>query len=44
MHTVEKPFKCDFCEKRFTNSDNLNTHKWIHTGKKPFNCDLCDIR
>merc|ERR1712129_591273 len=40
-HTGEQLFKCDQCDKAFSQSHNLTRHKRIHTGEKPFKCDLC---
>ncbi|XP_069682571.1 zinc finger protein 22-like isoform X6 [Periplaneta americana] len=40
-HTDEKRFKCNVCEKCFSNSSNLRRHVLKHTGKKAFKCDIC---
>ncbi|KAL2731438.1 transcriptional repressor CTCFL-like isoform X1 [Vespula squamosa] len=43
IHTGEKPYECDFCQARFTQSNSLKAHKLIHNvGDKPvFQCELC---
>lgn len=33
IHTGEKPYECDFCQARFTQSNSLKAHKLIHNGK-----------
>ena len=44
IHTNEKPYECDVCEKRFRESGTLKTHMRIHTNEKPYECDVCEKR
>uniref|UniRef100_A0A672RV84 C2H2-type domain-containing protein n=1 Tax=Sinocyclocheilus grahami TaxID=75366 RepID=A0A672RV84_SINGR len=41
IHTEETPYECSHCDKRFSDSGNLKTHKMIHTGEKPYHCAAC---
>lgn len=36
--TGEKPFQCEFCERRFANSSDRKKHSQVHTASKPYDC------
>ena len=38
---TERLFKCQTCDKRFSNKSNLNQHIKIHDELKAFKCDVC---
>jgi KRAB domain-containing zinc finger protein len=37
----EEPYKCDVCNKFFTQKDDLKTHCNLHKAEKPYKCGLC---
>ena len=43
VHEDQKNYKCDLCDKAFTQIWNLKTHiNSVHEGLKNHKCDLCD--
>jgi len=44
IHTNEKPYECDVCDKAFRDSSTLAKHMRIHTNEKPYECDVCEKR
>lgn len=43
MHTGEKPYACDKCKSKFSDSNQLKAHMVIHQDEQPFRCETCNV-
>ena len=44
IHTGEKPYKCNFCEKSYCQSSELIKHLRLHLGENVYQCELCPLK
>lgn len=42
IHLEKKPFKCEHCDRAFSDKSTLRRHMITHTGAKRFACTRCD--
>ena len=43
VHSGERPFKCQTCNKGFTQLAHLQKHYLVHTGEKPHECQVGSV-
>ncbi|XP_038060779.1 zinc finger protein 91-like [Patiria miniata] len=42
VHTEERAYKCEICQKAFNRSHRLTLHMMMHRDERPHKCHLCD--
>ena len=42
IHSGERPYKCNYCDRAFTQGKTLKFHLRRHTEEKPFICTQCN--
>lgn len=43
-HSVEKPYRCGYCGKRYAVKEELKAHHVMHNLESPHRCEQCDAR
>ena len=41
IHSNERPFECNECNRKFVRANELSAHKKIHLDHKPYDCNTC---
>ena len=41
LNTGEQQFRCNVCQRAFSQKGHLENHMHTHTGDRPFKCEIC---